>query len=730
MQRAVVSSWHLPEAFNVRQIRKSLPEPENGETDVLILTSIEAPDRPSGRKPCHIVCVIDTSGSMAAEATTQSEDGKRESNGLTQLDVVGHSVKTIIACMGPEDTLGIVEYSSKATVVLHPTKMNDDGKKAANKAVEELTPGGSTNLWAGLKTGLEQLAVTMEKADEEANASVLLLTDGVPNIHPPCGYLPSLQKFLKKNPDPRRSIHTFGFGYNLRSKLLCELADMGNGSYAFIPDAGLVGTVFVHAASNILASSSSAGVLDYKLKHGAKLVGVLGFPDLDAKNNVEDDNDEDDDDEDDDIEDGDVAMVPASRSVEVGIGPILYGQRKATLAILRVPSKALEQKKEISQFLKVQLKTSTGWTVSKWRPEASRKKRIVKDDVARALAVQGLFSIMETGTTEHFGRLENAKKGLQETVKSVEAVYASGETKNISKFGKRLLVDLNGQVAEAVSKTEYWTRWGIHYLPSLARAHRLQLTNNFKDPGVQKYGGKTFERFREKCDELFLSLPPPKPAYSYEDDSFSGTSSPVSTVQMSAYYNQAGGCVSGDSMVHMADGGLTPMSALRPGAVVKTGFVSTNGSELVATIKCIVKTTVSEEKMELVRVGDGLKLTAYHPIFDTQVRRWRFPNEFSKGRVYIKRTNAFLLEETDSDHPKAILVNGVPVIALGHGVQDEDCIARHQYFGSRQKVEENLRTMRGWDMGYVELQTPNTVRDATTGCVSGFTQHRTMDIDA
>ena len=37
------------------------------------------------------------------------------------------------------------------------------------------------------------------------------------------------------------SIHTFGFGYSLRSGLLQSIAEIGDGNFAFIPDAGMIG---------------------------------------------------------------------------------------------------------------------------------------------------------------------------------------------------------------------------------------------------------------------------------------------------------------------------------------------------------------------------------------------------------------------------------------------------------------------------------------------------------
>jgi hypothetical protein len=74
-------------------------------------------------------------------------------------------------------------------------------------------------------------------------SSLLLLTDGRPNIEPPRGHLPMLKRYKEQNPFPF-TLNTFGFGYNLNSPLLSQLAVEGNGSYAFIPDSNFVGTCF------------------------------------------------------------------------------------------------------------------------------------------------------------------------------------------------------------------------------------------------------------------------------------------------------------------------------------------------------------------------------------------------------------------------------------------------------------------------------------------------------
>ena len=46
-------------------------------------------------------------------------------------------------------------------------------------------------------------------------------------------------------------------------------------------------------------------------------------------------------------------------------------------------------------------------------------------------------------------------------------------------FVKDLLTDLTGQVQEAISREDWFTKWGLHFLPSLTRKLRKLLQNSF-----------------------------------------------------------------------------------------------------------------------------------------------------------------------------------------------------------------------------------------------------------
>lgn len=68
-----------------------------------------------------------------------------------------------------------------------------------------------------------------------------------------------------------------------------------------------------------------------------------------------------------------------------------------------------------------------------------------------------------------------------------------------------------GRAAKGFSTEERIKRWGMHFVRSIIRAHELQLCHNYKDPGVQQYGGKLFKEIQGQCDILFCNLPPPQP---------------------------------------------------------------------------------------------------------------------------------------------------------------------------------------------------------------------------
>jgi hypothetical protein len=105
------------------------------------------------------------------------------------------------------------------------------------------------------------------------------LTDGEPNQNPPEGNLPALKNYIKKN-SLTSNIHVFGYGYNLDTLLLTGIAKEGLGSYGYIPDCSMVGTIFVNFLSNTLATFTNIAELTVHAHPNTKLIGISGYSDI------------------------------------------------------------------------------------------------------------------------------------------------------------------------------------------------------------------------------------------------------------------------------------------------------------------------------------------------------------------------------------------------------------------------------------------------------------------
>jgi hypothetical protein len=64
----------------------------------------------------------------------------------------------------------------------------------------------------------------------------LLLTDGEPSPRtiPAGGIAPALQDLMAEQPS-RATISAFGFGYQMNSQLLTQIATTGHGAFACVP---------------------------------------------------------------------------------------------------------------------------------------------------------------------------------------------------------------------------------------------------------------------------------------------------------------------------------------------------------------------------------------------------------------------------------------------------------------------------------------------------------------
>jgi hypothetical protein len=278
---------------------------------------------------------------------------------------------------------------------------------------------------------------------------------------------------------------------------------------------------------------------------------------------------------------------------------------------------------------------------------------------------------------------------------------------------KDFLKDLEGQVTEAFSRQDWLNRWGLHYLRSLGNAHTHSVSINFKDPGVQHYGGKLFEQLRDKFEKIFLTIEPPKPsgysvAYQQANPNLAGMSFAAAPVQMNSYYNCNNVCWTGNSKIALSNGNWCSIDKIKKGDKVLTGA---NGRS--ASILCVLKTVLKGKHAQIVRIRN-VGITPWHPMTDKN-GKWQFPADVShqKGTETCALYNLVL----EKDH--VVLLgdanNHFYSCTLAHGNM-QDPVLRHEYFATT-KVLEDLQKFSGWKNGYIEIEPSCIKRDPASGLI-------------
>jgi len=341
----------------------------------------------------------------------------------------------------------------------------------------------------------------------------MLLTDGQPNITPPRGHLAELRDYKDSHPDFSFQINTFGFGYSLDSALLLELATEGNGTYAFIPDALIVGTVFVNSVANILSTMCQSSTLNLMPTNGAEFAGsVLG----------------------------DFASLDESWGRAVSLGPLQFGQSRELAVPLKLPQAARDGRPYMEVVLTYPTSKGTARaTASALQLQGTEEARLAmhRGDVVSS-GYQAISSACNNQGKQAGQCIADLCKRLTSDPMTSDAF-------------KALSSDAAGRITKALNGKDRFNRWGKHYLRAIIRAHQLQLCTNFMDAGLQTYGGSLFQQLRSEGDKIFLSLPAPAKTKTGRASTAAQTSTAAATSSssrarspspnMNTYYAGSGG---------------------------------------------------------------------------------------------------------------------------------------------------------------------------------------------
>jgi hypothetical protein len=393
-------------------------------------------------KSCNIIFVIDVSGSMDNIASDKNENG--ECDDLTRLNLACHSITTIIESLTDNDEIGIVSFNHLATTNLKMTAMNDNGKTIAKMVIKNLRAGGTTNIYDGLKNSFDLL----KTITNYNNNSIVLLTDGESNADPPNGILQTLLTTYNIIDLKPFSLNTFGFGYDINSILLRDIANTYNGIFGFIPDCSMVGTVFINFISNLLTTY---------------LINVK------------------------------MHIIFNDNTVKIlNTGAILYEGRRDFI---------IENKNEITSIELFYNNKKLDYTLI---TNDENKNQLYTSNKFRTDIITTVNNLLNETIISNTSTFKNNEAIM-------DKLYNTTETnEEIQNYLKDYLNDGQIKLALCYNNT-YFKKWGKHYILSLMHGYDRQLCINFKDNGVQNFITKPFTTIRDKIELIFCNIPPPQP---------------------------------------------------------------------------------------------------------------------------------------------------------------------------------------------------------------------------
>ncbi len=181
------------------------------------------------RRPAVLTFVVDVSGSMQRE---------------NRLGLVKQSLSLLLDQLRADDRIGLVIYGSRGQVLLEPTS----DRYAIRRAIDQLRTGGSTNAEEGL-TLAYQLAARHRRSG--AINRVILCSDGVANVGATSA--DSILERIRREAGQGIELTTVGLGMgNYNDTLMEQLADTGNGRYAYVDTLDEARRIFVENLTGTL----------------------------------------------------------------------------------------------------------------------------------------------------------------------------------------------------------------------------------------------------------------------------------------------------------------------------------------------------------------------------------------------------------------------------------------------------------------------------------------------
>jgi Ca-activated chloride channel family protein len=228
-----------------------------GLATVWVVVTLQAGPMPVESRRPRLVSVLslDVSGSMRGEP----------------LEHVVRSAQRIVDLLADDDMLGLVTFSTRASVVAPVVKLDAEARRTLKHRIGRLVPEDRTNIEDALRVA----RAALPPAQEGERHGIVLLSDGEPNVGASTAEeLEAIARAIRGN----AVVASLGYGTRHDEKVLAGVATGGGGAYRFIPDpmtCQLELTQAVGAQADVAVEGVEAVVTP---ETGVEVLRVLGAP--------------------------------------------------------------------------------------------------------------------------------------------------------------------------------------------------------------------------------------------------------------------------------------------------------------------------------------------------------------------------------------------------------------------------------------------------------------------
>jgi Ca-activated chloride channel family protein len=207
--------------------------------------------------PTDFVVVLDRSGSMQGEP----------------LELAKRSVEALFEGLDPDDRFALVSYANDARIDIPLTPRTPGGRSQWKWAIQQVRPGGGTNMSNGLDRAHDIIAAVTR---DRRVARMILLSDGHANQGD--SSLEGLRARARRALGGESIVSAIGLGSSFDENVMSPIADAGTGNFYYLRDAAHLASIFVDEFASARETVASVLRIAFAPESGVVLTDVAGYP--------------------------------------------------------------------------------------------------------------------------------------------------------------------------------------------------------------------------------------------------------------------------------------------------------------------------------------------------------------------------------------------------------------------------------------------------------------------